>query len=185
MLHIGSFAGGAACACPNRATPATTVIAVPIKSSFIGNFPLFPPRSDLRVLIALDRQSTRTRPGYKGPRAAIMATLRSIYTDFTEIEVKVTWILRDLPATAPSRTVTPTASANQSQQEKQYHGANESVDDQRDHADAEMDAELRQQPIADESADQADDKIANKAVSAAAHHTPGEPAGNNTDDKDD
>jgi hypothetical protein len=92
--------------------------------------------------------------------------------------------ITDLPAAAPSRPVTPTASADQSKKEEQYHGANEGVDDQSDHADAEMDTELRQQPVADESADQADDKIANQAESAAARHTPGKPAGNNADDKD-
>ena len=48
-----------------------------------------------------------------------------------------------------------------------------------------MNAQSRQQPVADEGADQADDQIADEPKSAALHDSAGQPAGNNSDDKDD
>src|SRR5580700_7689239 len=91
-----------------------------------------------------------------------------------------------LPApAAPSRPVAEATAADQAEDEEKHDRADKGVDDERDHADAEMNTELRQQPVADEGADQSDDQIADQAETAAGHHPAGKPSGDDTDDKND
>jgi hypothetical protein len=72
---------------------------------------------------------------------------------------------------------------DQAENQQQHHGANERIQDRRDHSHAKMNAETRQQPIADKCADKAYQQISDQSEPSAFHNAAGEPPRNNSDEK--
>src|SRR5690606_19920811 len=74
---------------------------------------------------------------------------------------------------------------DQPDQQQKYDGANDRVDDGRDHPGAEADANRGKKPARNEGADDADDDVADKAETITLDNQPCEPAGNRTDNDED
>src|SRR5690606_14310649 len=74
---------------------------------------------------------------------------------------------------------------DQPDQQQKYDGANDRVDDGRDHPGAEADANRGKKPARNEGADDADDDVADKAETITLDNQPREPAGNRTDNDED